>query len=178
MRLVFSMVPLLSPLLVCSSCLATADAPEEVSPTEARSSRMGFEAWLSAACPDGQAVGIADAATGELVHATSCERVREEALADEPTRERLLAAYQEVVASPPSSPERDGEAQQPLTPVGGFVCGLIAAAPGAIFNLGPMGDAACHSPRLSYAEQSRCSNVTGGGSLVLGILCGLAAIFL
>jgi hypothetical protein len=72
-------------------------------------------------------------------------------------------------------PEHVGEAQEPLL-FGGLICAFMAALPGVLFNVGPTGQAGCHNPNLSHDEQTRCSNVTEGGSAALALACGIATI--
>ena len=160
-------------------CTAPGDSPEQsdLEGLALRESTLGgFEIWLAQQCPNGAALAIEDVEADEPIRVIPCESLREEVLADPSTRDRLVSAYTTATESPAGEPI--GTAREALSPLGALLCGLIATTPDLAFNFGPTGAAACHNPRLSHEEQMRCHNVTAGGSLVLGVLCGLAAVFL
>jgi hypothetical protein len=141
------------------------------------SAPAGLEAWFASQCPSGSRVGVTSAESGELLGAVDCDDLRERALADAPARARLLDAYSKAPSVARSTgDEQVGEAKDPLV-FGPFVCAFIAMMPGLVFNVGPTGQVGCHNPKLSHEEQTRCSNLTEGGSAGLGLACALVTIF-
>lgn len=137
-------------------------------------SHASFEGWLRGICPSGFALRVADVKTSKSTD-IACEAIHERAGEEGEVRELLLHAYRASTAS--SGNEHIGEAPQDLTPLGGLLCGVIAAFPGLLFNYGSTGKAVCNDPRLTREEQERCSAATGIGSTALGILCAIAAFF-
>ncbi len=156
---------MVGPMLAVALGACTAQ-PGSDDATSSASTPAGFDVWLAEQCPDGAALEV-----GEPGHVIACESVRERAVADPVVRSRLVEVYMGRAT------EQDvGEARERLSPLGGLLCAVMAATP-AMFATGPTADVACRSPQLTPDEQARCSDVTGGGSIALGILCALAAFF-